>query len=82
MKLTIDIPDETAARIEEWLPAMARSDPDGVRGEPPPLTLKSLAELLMEGADLSICRPGHYAGARMAEFLEHHGYSWFGKAIG
>lgn len=77
MKLTIEIPDDMAAEIDWRLATIVRHDPDGVRGEPPPLTLKTLAELLMAGTHLSFDRPGHRAGARMAEFLEANGYRWF-----
>jgi hypothetical protein len=76
MKITIDIPDDVVMRINHHLPTMSRHDPDGVSGEPPPLTLKTLVELLVAGADLSIRRPGHYAGQRIAEFLDNQGYSW------
>ena len=77
MKLTIDIPDEAAARIKDKLKTMVRNDPDGVSGVPPPLTLKTLAELVMADVDLSIRRPGMYAGSRMVDILESHGYAWF-----
>jgi hypothetical protein len=71
MQVTIDIPDETARRIEEHI-AGAKSDfnSHGL------LTLQRVLELVAEDVGLSVTRPGSWEGANMRDVLRAHGYPW------
>jgi hypothetical protein len=71
MQVTIDIPDETARRIEEHI-AGAKSDLNS-HG---PLTLQRLLDMVAEDVGLSVTRPGSWEGANMRDVLRSHGYPW------
>ena len=69
MKLRIDIREEDAALIETIL---------GIEPEfgstHGPLTMKRLAEMLLEDVALAVRRPGSWEGANMDQVLRSHGY--------
>jgi hypothetical protein len=71
MRITIDIPDDTARRIEEHI-ARAKSD----RNSHGPLTLQRLMNMLGEDVGLSVARPGSWEGSNMRTVLTSHGYPW------
>ena len=70
MKLRIEIRDEDAALICDFL-ELTRGRTDNSHG---PLTLKLLAEMLLEDVALAVRRPGSWEGANMRHVLECHGY--------
>ena len=69
MKVTIEIPEEDAELIRELL-VNSRSDfcSHGV------LTMKRLAEMLMQDCALAVSRPGSWEGSNMIQVLGSHGY--------
>jgi hypothetical protein len=71
MLFTIDIPEDTARRIEEHI-ASAKSDCNS-HG---PLTLQRLLDMVAEDVGLSVTRPGSWEGANMQHVLRAHGYPW------
>jgi hypothetical protein len=71
MQITIDIPDDTARRIEEHI-AGAKSDFNS-HG---PLTLQRLMDMVAEDVGLSVTRPGSWEGSNMRTVLISHGYPW------
>jgi hypothetical protein len=71
MQFTIDIPDETARRLDEHI-AAAKSDFSS-HGQ---LTLQRLLDLVAEDVGLSVTRPGSWEGANMRDVLRGHGYPW------
>ena len=73
VKLTIEIPDDTVIRINHRLDYM----PDDGMNTHGKLTLKSLAEMLMEDVVLTITRPGSWEGSKMGDLLYAHGYRGF-----
>jgi hypothetical protein len=73
MKLTIEISNETADQIKQHL---IDHPPPNAFNSHGPLTLKSLAEMLMEDIGLSITRPGSWEGANMHTVLRAHGSPW------
>lgn len=71
MKTTIEISDADAADIKELL---QRANVSGDRNTHGRLTMKRLAEMLMQDAALAVRRPGSWEGANMARVLASHGY--------
>jgi hypothetical protein len=71
MQITIEIPDDTAHRIEEHI-AAAKSDFNS-HG---PLTLQRLMDMLAEDVGLSVTRPGSWEGSNMRDVFIGHGYRW------
>ena len=73
MKLTIEIRDEDAALIQEFLELTKSLD--GTRCcSHGPLTMKLLASMLLEDVALAVRRPGSWEGAGMLSILRAHGY--------
>ncbi len=70
MKLQIEIADEDAALIEEFL-ARNQASEGNSHG---PLDIKRLAEMLLEDVALAERRPGSWEGANMTAALQAHGY--------
>ena len=70
MKLRIEIGEEDAARIREFLECTQTSEFNS-HG---PLTMKRLAEMLIEDVALAVRRPGSWEGANMGQVLRSHGY--------
>jgi hypothetical protein len=70
MKLTIEISDEDAMLIKAFLRACG--DPKFCSHGT--LTMRKLAEMLMEDVALSVRRPGSWEGANMRQVLASHGY--------
>jgi hypothetical protein len=68
MKLKIDISIDDALYIDRFI-AMA---PD--QGSHGKLTMKTLAEMLMQDVALAVRRPGSWEGANMDNVLASHGY--------
>jgi hypothetical protein len=71
MRITIDIPDDIARRMEEHI-AGAKSDfnSHGL------LTLQRLMNMLAEDVGLTVTRPGSWEGSNMRTVLISHGYPW------
>jgi hypothetical protein len=68
--VTIYIADDERRVLDEWVAT------DGQSGESTdgPLTIESLAAMLLEDVALSVRRPGSWEGANMAQLLAAHGY--------
>ena len=69
MKIRIELRDDDAALIQELIAAQ-----DGDLNSHGPLTLKRLAEMLLEDVALTVRRPGSWEGANMRQVLHSHGY--------
>jgi hypothetical protein len=72
MKLTLEIRDEDAELIREFLELT--KDLDANRCSHGPLTMKLLARMLLEDVALAVRRPGSWEGANMLSVLRAHGY--------
>jgi hypothetical protein len=69
MKITIDIPDNSAALIKTFIDGT--SEDANTHGK---LTIESLAEMLLEDVVLAVRRPGSWEGHNMIQVLTSHGY--------
>jgi hypothetical protein len=72
LQITIDIPDDTAQLIEEYLAYYGKSECSS-HG---PLTLQRLMTMLVEDLELSITKNGSWQGSNMQSVLRAHGYPW------
>lgn len=70
MKIEIEITDDDAALIEEFL-IDNQVDEGNSHG---PLDMIVLAGMLMEDVALAVRRPGSWEGFNMIRVLESHGY--------
>lgn len=70
MRLQINVPDEEAGLIQEFL-ADNKNVEFCSHGA---LTMKALAEMLMQDVALAVRRPGSWEGANMITVLQCHGY--------
>jgi len=71
MRLEINVRDEDAALIEEFMD-MNQSGEFNSHG---PLDMIVLAEMLMQDVALAVRRPGSWEGANMIQVLTSHGYT-------
>jgi hypothetical protein len=71
VKLTIEIRDEDAALVHQ----LCELTKDTTFNSHGPLTLESLAGMLLEDVALAVRRPGSWEGANMRQVLRSHGYS-------
>jgi hypothetical protein len=73
--ITIDIDEETVARLSE-LAQICTQDDQGREGATThgALTVPALLAMLAEDAAMVITRPGSWEGASMAAVLLSHGY--------
>lgn len=71
MKIEIEISDNDAASIEEFLDEN-QTDEFNSHG---PLDAVVLAKMLMEDVALAVRRPGSWEGSNMIQVLKSHGYS-------
>ncbi len=71
MKLTIEIPDDQAELIQQFL--QATDNDTGLNG---PLAMPKLAAMLLEDVALVMRRPGSWEGANMLQVVSAHGYDW------
>jgi len=71
MRLEIEVSDQDAALIEEFMD-MNQSDEFNSHG---PLDMIVLAEMLMQDVALAVRRPGSWEGANMIQVLTSHGYT-------
>jgi hypothetical protein len=69
VKLTIEISQDTKEAIQCFLGRQ-----HGDANTHGPLTLRSLAEMLMHDVALSERRPGSWEGSKMGDLLSSHGY--------
>jgi hypothetical protein len=72
MKITIEISDDDAVHISKLLDLMALNG--GEHNSHGTLTIKSLAEMLMQDVALAHRRPESWEGANMTDVLTSHGY--------
>lgn len=70
MKVEIEITDEDAALIEEFL----TDNQTGEFNSHGPLDMATLAGMLMEDVALAVRRPGSWEGSNMIQVLTSHGY--------
>lgn len=70
MKIEIEISDQDAALIEEFMDANQSS----VFNSHGPLDMIVLAEMLLEDVALAVRRPGSWEGSNMIQVLTSHGY--------
>lgn len=70
MKIEIEISDQDAALIEEFLDEN-QSETGNSHG---PLDMIVLAEMLLQDVALAVRRPGSWEGANMSHVLYCHGY--------
>jgi hypothetical protein len=73
VKLKIEISDDDAMHIGKLI---ERTQLYGGSNSHGPLTMRLLAEMLMQDVALAVRRPGSWEGANMAHVLESHGYSF------
>ncbi len=71
MKIEVEISDQDAALIEEFL-ENNQGDEFNSHG---PLDMIVLAGMLMEDVALAVRRPGSWEGSNMAQMLTCHGYT-------
>ena len=71
MKIEIEIPEESAALIEQFMDENQSIEANS-HG---PLDMIVLAEMLMEDVALAVRRPGSWEGSNMIQVLNSHGYS-------
>jgi hypothetical protein len=71
MKIEIEIDDEDAALIEEFL--SRNQTPEGTTHGV--LDIRGLARMLLEDVAIAEVRPGSWEGANMITVLQAHGYS-------
>ncbi|MBX9840406.1 MAG: hypothetical protein K2Z80_01220 [Xanthobacteraceae bacterium] len=69
MKVQIEISSEDATLIRQF--TAATTDEHSSHGR---LSLKALAEMLMQDVALMVRRPGSWEGASMIALLSSHGY--------
>jgi hypothetical protein len=72
-KITIEISDDDAKQIQELLSFMELCG-SGENTSHGKLTIKTLAEMLMQDVALAVRRPGSWEGANMGQVLASHGY--------
>lgn len=70
MKIAIEISDDDAALVREFVKAFAQQT-ESTHG---PLTIEKLAAMLLEDVALAERRPGSWEGANMLNVLTSHGY--------
>jgi hypothetical protein len=70
VKVAVEISDHDAALVAEFLEVYGQRT-DSSHG---PLTLETLAAMLLEDVALAIRRPGSWEGANMGTVLAAHGY--------
>jgi hypothetical protein len=71
MKIEIEVSEENAALIEEFMDDN-QSEEGNSHG---PLDMIVLAEMLLEDVALAVRRPGSWEGSNMINVLNSHGYS-------
>jgi hypothetical protein len=74
MKLKIEISDDDAMHIGKLIERTQLYG--GGFNSHGPLTMRLLAEMLMQDVALAVRRPRSWEGANMAHVLESHGYSF------
>jgi hypothetical protein len=72
MRITIDIRDEDAELIREFLDYTRTLDT--TFNSHGPLDMKRLARMLLEDVALAVRRPGSWEGSNMWQVLTSHGY--------
>jgi hypothetical protein len=70
MKIEIEISDQDAALIEEFMDEN-QSETGNSHG---PLDMIVLAEMLLQDVALAVRRPGSWEGSNMSQVLYSHGY--------
>jgi hypothetical protein len=71
MKIEIEISDQDATLIEEFLD----ENQSGEFNSHGPLDMTVLAGMLMQDVALAVRRPGSWEGANMIQVLTSHGYT-------
>lgn len=71
MKITVEVPDETARNIGRLF--SIANDPQNVRPNGD-LNIGSLVEMLLDDCALVVTRPGCWEASNMAAVLTSHGY--------
>jgi hypothetical protein len=71
MKIEIEVTDQDAALIEEFMDA---NQSDGFNSHGP-LDMIVLAGMLLQDVALAVRRPGSWEGSNMSQVLTSHGYS-------
>lgn len=76
-QFTIEVDDETAARLEELATLCSATDTDrnGATSHGQ-LTVPRLLRMLAQDAAMTLTRPGSWEGANMARVLSGHGYEF------
>ena len=72
MKIELDIPDNIATIINDFLQFQANK-PDSISSHGP-LDMQTLALMLLQDVYWATERPGSWEGANMRQVLEAHGY--------
>lgn len=72
MKIALELSDDQAELIQQFLEATAASDAN-THGA---LTMEILALMLLEDVALMVRRPGSWEGANMSTVMASHGYRY------
>ena len=68
-KVVIEVTDQTMALVKRYVRGVAH-----VIHDEPPLTVETLAAMLLEDVALVVRRPGCWEASNMAEVLTSHGF--------
>ena len=71
MKIEVEVSDQDAALIEEFMD----ENQTGEFNSHGPLDMIVLAEMLMQDVVLAVRRPGSWEGSNMIQVLTSHGYT-------